>query len=32
VLLRLEQEWIEAEFEWDAHEQMAHLKTIVQAL
>ncbi len=32
VLLQLEQEWIDAEFKWDAQEQMAQLKTVVQAL
>jgi len=31
VLSQLEQEWIEAGFVWDAKEQMAQLKTIVQA-
>jgi len=31
VLSQLEQEWIEAGFEWGTDEQMAQLKTIVQA-
>jgi poly(A) polymerase len=31
VLLQLEQKWIDAEFEWDAQEQMAQLKTMVEA-
>lgn len=31
VLLHLEQEWIDAEFEWDDHELMAQLKTMVLA-
>ncbi len=31
VLLQLEQEWIDAEFDWDAQEQMAQLKTMVLA-